>query len=258
MSTALITGASSGIGRAIAHVFARQQYNVILVARREDLLNSLKQELSKYPVKVDIFPMDLTQLQAGEKLLAWTKSKNLNVDVLINNAGFGEFGDFHEISLARQLNMIQLNISSLTELTHLFLPSMLQQKKGHIINIASTAAFQPGPTMAVYFATKSYVLSLSEALSEELCGSGVHVTAICPGPTQSEFVDVAHMRKSNLFKPRSIPTSEELAEFTWKAMKGKRVVAIHGLANNFLIQTLRFSPRVVVRKIAKWVLRANA
>ncbi len=256
MSTALITGASSGIGRALAHVFARQQYNVILVARREDLLNSLKKELSKYPIQVDLLALDLTQSHAVEKLFSWTQNQNLKVDVLVNNAGFGEFGNFHEISRERQLNMIHLNISTLTELSHFYLPNMLQQKKGHIINIASTAAFQAGPSMAVYFASKSYVLSFSEALSEELSGTGVGVTAICPGPTQSEFVEAAHLKSSNLFK-RSVPSSEDVAEFTWNAMQNKRVVAVHGLANNVMVQSLRFSPRSMARKVAKWVLRAN-
>lgn len=257
MATALVTGASSGIGFELARVLARENIDLILVARSLDKLQALQKELSSLGRKVDVIAHDLSVPGSALELYKKTQSLGLNVDYLVNNAGFGEFGDFYKIDRQRQTDMIHLNITSLTELSHLYLPSMVQKKSGHIINIASTAAFQPGPLMAVYFATKAYVLSFSEALSEELSGSGVFVTTICPGPTESGFQTAAHLESADLFKRSNIPTSKDVAEFTWKAIKNKDVVAVHGLTNWLLAQSGRFAPRSVVRKIAKKVLKRN-
>lgn len=257
MATALITGASSGIGFELAKVLACEKMDLILVARRLDKLEDLKKELSSLGRKIDVISHDLSKPGSALELFNKTQNLGLHVDYLVNNAGFGEFGEFYKIDRQRQTDMIHLNITSLTELSHLYLPSMMHKKSGHIINIASTAAFQPGPRMAVYFATKSYVLSFSEALSEELNGTGIEVTTICPGPTESGFLKAAHMDFSDLFKRIHIPSSKDVAEFTWKAIRNKDVVAVHGLTNWFLAQSNRFAPRSVVRKIAKHMLKRD-
>ncbi len=257
MATALITGASSGIGFELAKVMAREKMDLILVARSLDKLEDLKKQLASFNRRVDVISMDLSVPGAASELYKKTQSLGLTVDCLVNNAGFGEFGEFYKIDRQRQADMIHLNITALTELSHLYLANMVQKKSGHIINIASTAAFQPGPRMAVYFATKAYVLSFSEALSEELSDTGVHVTAICPGPTESGFADAANLGTSDLFKNKSVPTSKDVAEFTWKAMQNKQVVAVHGLTNFLLAQSNRLAPRSLVRKIAKKVLKRD-
>ncbi|MBY0385203.1 SDR family oxidoreductase [bacterium] len=257
MATALVTGASSGIGLELAKVLAREKMDLILVARSLDKLEELKKELSPLGPKISVISHDLSTPGSALELYKKTQSLGLNVDCLVNNAGFGEFGEFFKIDRQRQTDMIHLNITSLTELSHLYLPSMLQKKSGHIVNIASTAAFQPGPLMAVYFATKAYVLSFSEALSEELNGTGVSVTTICPGPTESGFLAAAHLESADLFKRSNIPTSKEVAEFTFKAMQNKDVVAVHGWGNWLLAQSNRLAPRSVVRKITKRVLKRN-
>ncbi len=255
MATALITGASGGIGFELAKVLARENLDLVLVARNLDKLEDLKKQLASLNRRIDVISLDLSVPGSAAELYKKTQSLGISVDYLVNNAGFGEFGEFYQIDRQRQSDMIHLNITTLTELSHLYLSAMVQKKLGHIINIASTAAFQPGPRMAVYFATKAYVLSFSEALSEELCDTNVFVTAICPGPTQSGFSDAAHLGNSDLFKNKSVPTSKDVAEFTWKAIQNKQVVAVHGMTNWLLAQTNRFASRFAVRKIAKQVLK---
>lgn len=256
--TALITGASSGIGWEIALKMGEQGYNLILVARNETKLNELKTTLKDKKITVDVIPMDLSDTNAAKKLYARTVEAGRTVDILVNNAGFGEAGAFADISLERQVEMINLNVTSLMALSHLYLPAMKKNNYGHIVNIASTAAFQPGPFMAVYFATKAFVLSFSEALSEELLETGVSVTAICPGPTHSGFQAAAHMESTNLFKSKAIPSSEDVAAFTMDAIKNKQVVAIHGLVNNSLIFVGRFAPRSLTRKITKSLVKGRS
>lgn len=256
--TALITGASSGIGWEIATLMGEKGYNLILVARNESKLKELKEKFKTANITIDVIPLDLSESNSARKLFASTTGLGRTVDILVNNAGFGEAGVFDEISLERQEDMINLNITTLTALTHLYLPSMKKNKNGHIVNIASTAAFQPGPFMAVYFATKAFVLSFTEAISEELAGSGVYATAICPGPTKSGFEAAANMGETNLFKGNSIPTSLDVAQFTLDAIASKKVVAVHGLANSSLIFAGRFAPRALTRKIAKSLLSSRA
>ncbi len=255
MSTALITGASSGIGFELAKVLAQENLDLVLVARSLDKLEDLKKQLATFNRRIDVISIDLSVPGSAAELFKKTQALGISVDYLVNNAGFGEFGEFWQIDRQRQSDMIHLNITTLTELSHLYLANMVHKKSGHIINIASTAAFQPGPRMAVYFATKAYVLSFSEALSEELSDTNVFVTAICPGPTESGFSVAANLEKSDLFKGKSVPTSKDVAEFTWQAIKDKDVVAVHGIANWLLAQTNRLAPRFVVRKIAKKVLK---
>lgn len=249
MSFALITGASSGIGWELAHVFAEKEKDLILVARTESKLIELKNQLEKkHGIRAEVRTCDLSKPEGPLNLFRQTQG--LEVNVLVNNAGFGALGEFAQADLLKQKEMIQVNISALTELTHYYLPQ-IQKKKGKILNVASTAAFQPGPMMAVYFATKAYVLSFSEALFEELKPSGVTVTALCPGPTESGFANTAQMEDVALFKKMPLPSSREVAEFGYKAMMRGKPVAIHGTVNKLMASSLRFVPRAVPRQLVK-------
>ena len=246
--TALITGPSSGIGLDLARLFAADGYNLVLVARSEGKLRDLAAELSaKFGINADVIPADLTVPNAAQTIVASLKT---NVDVLVNNAGFGQAGQFVEIDLQRQLDMIQVNVVALTQLTHLLLRPMVARNRGRILNVASTAAFQPGPRMAVYYATKAFVLSFSEALSDELRHTAVTVTTLCPGPTTTGFAAAADMTKSRLFKVMRPMSSVEVAKIGYEGMKkGKRLV-ITGAMNRMLVQSLRISPRRLVTRIA--------
>src|SRR6478672_1120040 len=198
--TALITGGSGGIGLETAKVLARKDYDLVLVARNRDALEAAAGQIEgKHTVSVHVFAADLGRREAPEAIFDFLRNENIPIEVLVNNAGFGLGGEFAETELTRELEMIQVNIAALTHLSKLFLPAMIKRRSGRILNVASTAAFQPGPLMAVYYATKAYVLSFSEALAEELRNSGVTVTALCPGPTQTAFADSAQMSNSKLF-----------------------------------------------------------
>ncbi len=249
--TTLITGASSGIGLELARIFAQEGSDLFLVARNETKLLQLKSELeSKHNISVHVFPKDLSQPSAPEELYHLTKEYHLQVNTLVNNAGFGTYGFFKDTKLQEELNMIQVNISSLTALTKLFLPQMITQKSGKILNVASTAAFQPGPLMAVYFTTKAYVLSFSEALANELKGTGITVTTLCPGPTETEFQKRSQMNSGSLFTG-NIPTAKSVAEVGYSGlMKGKTVV-IPGWKNTTLTFLNRFVPRTVATAIVR-------
>jgi short-subunit dehydrogenase len=247
--TALITGASLGIGYEFAKIFAKNNYDLVLVARSADKLNALALELSN--VKTLVMVKDLSIPNSGQEIFDELKQKNIQVDVLVNNAGFGDFGFFHEAKLERQLQMIDLNVRSLTELTHLFGKLMVARKDGKILNVASTAAFQPGPLFSVYYATKHFVLALSEGLANEWKEFGVTVTALCPGPTASGFQEAANMNNSKLFKNFKIPTSLEVAEYGYEALMAGKTVAVHGVMNKVLSSSVRFFPRRVVTKITR-------
>lgn len=250
--TALITGASSGIGMELATVFAKQKENLVLVARNAAKLEEMAKELtSKYGIKVSVLAIDLSELNSAQKVFDYCQKNNLPIDYLINNAGFGDFGLFAESKWEKQLQMINLNITTLTHLTHLFLPTMIKNKYGKIMNVASTAAFQPGPTMSVYYATKAFVLHFSEAIANELEGSGVTVTALCPGATESGFQSAAAMEESKLVKGKKLPTSLEVAEYGYKAMMKGEKVAIHGMMNYLMANSVRFSPRAMVLKMVR-------
>ena len=252
--TALITGASSGIGLELAKVFARENYDLIITARREEKLLDLKNELqTKYKIQVWVISGDLAESDIVEDIFNFVTEQDIEINVLVNNAGVGDYGLFIDSDWQRQHTMIQLNITALTKLTHLFLPMLSKQERAYIMNVASTAAFQPGPLMSVYYASKHYVLAFSEALANELNGTGVTVTTLCPGPTHSEFVEKANMQKSKLFDRFPVPDSREVAEYGYKSMlKGKRV-AVHGLPNKISSTIVGLFPRnmvtAVVRKI---------
>ncbi len=252
MKTALITGASSGIGFALAYEFAKEKNNVVLVARSEDKLASLAAELKNaYAISVKIIVADLSKMEDVQKVYDTCATENISIDYLVNNAGVGEFGFFKDASWSKTEQMIDLNIKSLTKMCYLFLPNMIAKKEGKILNIASTAAFQPGPLMAVYYATKSYVLFFSEAIYNELQGTGVHVTCLCPGPTESGFQAAAALEESKLVKGKKLPTSEEVAAFGYKAMMNNKMTVIPGFMNNLLATSVRFSPRKMVLALVR-------
>jgi uncharacterized protein len=251
VETVLITGGSSGIGLELARCFAADGSRLVLVSRKGNALEALASELRKaHKIQAQVITADLAQPEAPARLLAHLQSAGLKVDVLVNNAGFGAQGKFAELPLERQLEMLQVNITSLTHLTRLLLPLMIERRRGGILNVASTAAFQPGPGMAVYYASKAYVLSLSEALAEELAGTGVTVTASCPGPTATNFGAAANMHTLGLVKKVSM-SAAAVAHTSHRAFRRGRVVAITGFRNQLPAFLVRFVPRAFVRKVTR-------
>lgn len=254
MNTALITGASSGIGLEFAKIFASRKNNLVLVARNsEKLLLLAEQLMNQYGIVVRVIVADLSNMNEVQQVYEICEKEGINVDYLVNNAGFGDFGLFIESDWNKTEQMIDLNIKSLTKLCRLFAPVMAARNSGRILNVASTAAFQPGPTMAVYYATKSYVLFLSEALSNELKDSGVTVTCLCPGATESGFQAAAAMEDSALVKGKKLPSAAEVALFGYQAMMKGKLTVIHGWMNYLMANSVRFAPRAwilpIVRKI---------
>jgi short-subunit dehydrogenase len=244
---AIITGASSGIGREFANRLAQDNYDLLLVSRdQKDLKNVAAEIQAQFGAKTDYIALDLTADGSIEKL--WKRVGSKNVQVLINNAGFGDLSPVVKADWAKLQNMITLNISALTQLSQLAAQSMKRERTGCILNVASIAAFIPGPGMATYYATKAYVLSFSEALSQELSGSGVSVTALCPGPTKTHFAESAGADKSGLFTG-NIPTAADVAAYGYKAMLAGKVVAVHGFKNKLSALVLpRLLPRFIIRK----------
>ncbi len=255
--TALITGASSGLGIEFAKIHAAKGDNLVLVARSKDKMNLLKTEIEKrHDITVYVIGCDLSNQNAAKSVYDELTAQKIQVDYLINNAGFGDFGMYTQCNWAKQLEMINVNITSLAHLTRLFLPYMVKNKYGRILNVASTAAFQPGPTMSVYFASKAFVLSFSEAIANELSATGVSVTALCPGATATSFKATAMLDSSNLFKGK-VADSKEVAEFGYKAMMKGKTVAVHGLINRIMAESVRFAPRKIVTAIARLKLKAK-
>lgn len=259
MATALITGASNGIGLELARIFARQGTDLVLVARSSDKLTALKEEIiQQYPqTSVILLSRDLSLPDAALEVYETLQKDAIIIDYLVNNAGFGEFGFFIHTPWEKEAQMIDLNVKCLTQLTKLFVQDMVRRRSGKIMNVASTAAFQPGPLMSVYFATKAYVLHFSEAVNNEVKGSGVHITALCPGPTASGFVDAASMNESGLIKGRKLPSSKQVAEYGYKAMMKGKAVAIHGKLNYIMANAARFTPRNWVVEIARRLQGSN-
>lgn len=252
MKTALITGASSGIGRELAIIFARKKANLVLVARNVEKLEEIKAEiLSEYSTKIWIIPADLSKNIDIEKVYQSCEEQNIRIDYLVNNAGFGMGGSFLDSDWDTYASMIKLNILGLTHLCHLFLPKMQAAGFGRIMNVSSIAGFLPGPNMAVYFASKAYVLHFTEALNMELKGSKVTVTALCPGPTDTAFQDVAEMTGTKLFKSGNMYTAQEVAEFGFNAMMNGWRVAIPGWKNMIMAKFSRIAPRSWAMGVAK-------
>lgn len=248
--TALITGASMGIGRELALLFAQDKHDLVLVARSEDKLRSLAAELSsQHSIRAEVIAADLVDPSAPARIFEEVERRGLTVDALVNNAGFGSNGPFVELEPRHELEMVQVNITALLHLTRLFLPGMVARGRGRVLNIASTAGFQPGPGMATYYASKAFVLSFSEALAYELKGRGVTVTAHCPGATATEFSRRASNDRSLLFK-LGAASAPSVARHAYRAMSRGRAVAVHGLLNWLTAMVVRFIPRPIVRAAA--------
>jgi len=251
MLTVLITGASIGIGYELAKLFARDHHNLVLVARSAAKLRQVATELQVHGVTVKTIALDLSTPLAPKFL--FDQLQDTPIDIVVNNAGFGAFGDFAQMSEEEILGQIELNITALTQLTHLFLPQMVQRHSGRIMNVASTAAFQPGPLMAVYYATKAYVLSFSEAIANELRHSGVTVTCFCPGATHTGFAKRAGTEGSRLFKQLGAMNADKVALDGYRALMQGRTVAFSGAHNWLVAQSTRFAPRKLVTAISRWV-----
>jgi short-subunit dehydrogenase len=248
VETVLVTGASSGIGLELARCFAADKSNLILVARNGDALEKLAVELrARHGIQVQVIIGDLSRKESPRKIFDQAGKLGSPVDVLVNNAGFGLIGTFGELPVNRQLEMVQVNISALVELTGLFLPGMLQRRSGGILNVGSVAGFVPGPNMAVYFATKAFVLSFSEALFEELRGTGVSITNLCPGPTESNFSQVAGRHRSRENNAAKM-SSAAVAVIGHRDFRGGKCLSVPGFSNLLITKTTPHFPRSLVRK----------
>lgn len=252
--TVLVTGASSGIGLEFAKLFSKHGYNLILIARNQTKLEEIAKELESGDGNaVKIIVKDLSNPSAPSEIYEQLHSELVAVDILINCAGFGTSGPFSDVDLGPQLNMIQVNVTALTQLTHLFLKDMLMKKAGKILNVASTAAFQPGPLMAVYYATKAYVLSFSEAVANEVREAGLTVTALCPGPTKTAFQTHSGMQESRLFKSGMVDvlSAETVAGIGYEGLMENKSLVIPGLKNRLIVFAVRLLPREWITKAAR-------
>ena len=257
--TALITGASSGIGYELSKLFAERAdgTNLVLVARNEQRLNEIASDLEQtYGVRVTVMAKDLSDPASPGEIAAALQAQSIGVDVLVNNAGFGTYGPFAEIDWAEELRMLQVNVVSLTHLTKLFLPGMIERRSGHILNVGSTGSFAPGPLMAAYCATKAYVLSLSEAISEEVRGTGVSVTALCPGVTRTGFQARAHVEHTQLVRDSMMMSARQVAEIGYQALLRGQAVAVPGFANQLLAFAVRLTPRSLTRRISHRMMQS--
>jgi short-subunit dehydrogenase len=248
---ALVTGASSGIGLELARVLAREGHDLVITARSHETLEAVAHELTReHAAAVHPIAANLAVPGMAEALMAEIAAAGLRVDVLVNNAGLGLYGLFADTPLDDEQRMIQLNVASLVTLTKLCLPAMLQRRGGRILNVASTAAFLPGPRMAVYYATKAFVLSFSEALADELRDTGIAVTALCPGPTRSQFQETARMQRSRLTQG-TIMDAATVAEAGYRGLIGGRAVVVPGAANRLVPILVRLLPRRLMTVLSR-------
>lgn len=253
-SFALVTGASSGIGEELSRLFAADGIPLVLVARRKEKLELLAEELrQRHGIEVQVFACDLAVPQSSAAVFDFCTQHGLYIRYLVNNAGFGDYGPFAESDPLKQQQMVEVNIGALTLLSRYFLPEMLSSRNGRILQVASMAAFLPGPLMAVYYATKAYVLHFSEALSAETAGSGVTVTALCPGPAVSGFYDAAGMNGIRLFELRKVPSSRKVAAYGYRAMMCGTRVAVYDRGNAFMASLVGFFPRGWVLRVARFL-----
>ena len=250
--TVLITGASSGIGLELAKLFARDHYQLVLVARSREALEKLATDLkTNFGASAMIVVVDLSLPQAVEEVASFIDQKHIAIDVLVNNAGFGDFGYFKDTDWAKEEQMMRLNMIALTHLTKIFVRKMVARGQGKILNVASAAGFLPGPLMAVYYATKAYVLHFSEAVANELKGTGVSMTILCPGPTASGFQQMAGLEESGMVRGKKLPTSASVAKSGYRALQKGRTIVITGLKNKCMIELLRITPRFFVRNYVR-------
>jgi uncharacterized protein len=251
--TALVTGASGGIGLELARLFAADGHDLVLAARSRDKLSELAEELGgRHGVGVRVLSADLARAEAPREIFEELRAAGVSVDALVNNAGIGSYGLFAETDLKSELDLLQINVVALTHLTKLFLPAMIARRRGYVLNVASTAAFQPGPLMAVYYASKAYVLSLSEALANETGGTGVSVTALCPGPTETGFVAAAGMSESKLFDA-NVMGAREVAVEGYRGMLAGNTIVIPGFRNRLLASSYRLAPRGLITKVVRGI-----
>ena len=257
MSTVLITGASSGIGYELAKIYAENNCNLVIVARRKERLEELKREIEKNisdKVMVTVVEKDLGKENASKELFDHIKEKEIKIDIVINNAGFGMYGKFSDLSweeMKRNEEMINLNIRALTELTKLYLDEFLKEGSGGILNVASIAAFLPGPLMAGYYASKAYVLSFTEAVREETRGMGIRIGTLCPGPTSTEFEKSSSADKGGLFSNLKVMTAEKEARIAYREFKQGKSIIIPGFLNKLAVFTVRFLPGKSVTAISR-------
>jgi short-subunit dehydrogenase len=250
--TALITGASGGIGEELARIFAAQKHDVVLVARGEDKLHALAGELGRtHGIQARVLAVDLADPAAPPRIFEALQAQGVTVDVLVNNAGFGAQGAYAEVDFEVERRMIQVNIVALSHLTRLFLPGMLARRNGKILNVASTAAYVPGPFMAVYYASKAFVLSFSDAIAEEVQGTGVSVTALVPGPTATNFAAAAGNENSRLFRSGAVMSAAAVARIGYDGLMAGKRVAIAGLSNKLTVLSTRVAPRTMLAKITR-------
>ncbi|MGA7382605.1 MAG: SDR family oxidoreductase [Terriglobales bacterium] len=253
--TALITGGSDGIGYELAKLFANDHHNLVLVARNVDKLARVTDELQRqFGISAKAIPLDLTASPAPQFLFDQLQREGVAIDILVNNAGYGVFGEFEKIPLEQALGQIQLNVAALTQLTKLFLGPMRERRSGRILNVASTAGFQPGPLMAVYYATKAYVISFSEALANELKETGVTVTCLCPGATDTGFQGRAGTEKTILFKKLRPMDAKTVARDGYRGVMAGKTLVISGFRNWLLAESLRISPRKLVTAVSRKLL----
>ena len=249
METVLITGASSGIGREFSKLFAEKGYRLVITARREKNLAELKK---MYPENnVEVIPCDLGSEAGAEYLYNEVKKRSIKVDILINNAGFGLFGEFYETDIEKEKKMIDLNVKALVELSKYFLQEMLERNSGRILNVASIAAFQPGPYMSVYYASKAFVLSFSEALRNEVRNTGVCISVLCPGPVETEFEKSSELTKSKLFSKLKPITAEKVAYAGYRGLMKNRAEISVGFFNRAAITAGTFVPTGIKVNIAR-------
>ena len=244
---AVVTGASAGLGTEFARLFARDGHDVVLVARRRERMEALAAELvAAHGITAHVVAADLADADAPGRIFAEVAGKGLEIEFLVNNAGLGSSGAFVELPMAREHEQVQVNVVALAQLCRLFLPAMVARKSGRVLNVGSTAGFQPGPFMATYYATKAFVNSLSEALHHELRGTGVTVTVSCPGPVATEFAAIAGNDVSRLFQTSKVATAQDIAQEAYAAMHAGKSMIVHGFKYKMMVQSLRLAPRAAV------------
>ena len=248
----LITGTTSGIGKEFAELFAEKGYNLITVAMNEEKLKEQKQTLeSKYNISVKYIVKDLSIEESYSEIYNEVKASNIEIDILINNAGFATYGNYIDVEWQKQKNLAMVNMMAVMQLSYMFGQDMAKRKSGRIMNIASIASFEPGPFMTMYYASKAFVRSFSEGLHEELKDQGVVVTAICPGPTKTKFAERASMKKSYMIKKMKVDTAKEVAEKSYKAMMKNKAVYVVGFHNKLIAFATRCGSLKLNRKVAK-------
>lgn len=249
----IITGASSGIGYELANLFAKDKHNLILVARNNERLQNIKDELKVMNIDIKILSLDLSNMDDCDKLIRFVEENKMKIDTLVNNAGIGSFGDFKDVEWNTEEKLIDINIKAVTKLTKYFLPKMVEQKYGGVLNVASTAAFAAGPRMAAYYASKAYVLNLTEAIYEEVKGYGIKVSCLCPGPVKTSFQSKAGIKKSEGAK-KYLMDADIVAKLGYNGFKKGKLIIIPGFKNKILVGANKILPGVISRKI---ILKTN-